>query len=121
MLIARMLRVPAIVFVLGCRQDVMNGWPQGHALLQGSVLRRGAAPYDGQLFAACADAGRTFRTTEPGRYRVELAWSFPAGVPADSISCEVRATEASFSATRLVRFVPLDAPMTAHTLDVIEP
>ena len=116
-----LLLMSALAFVHGCRQDVINGWPQGHALLQGSVLRRGGVPYEGQLFATCDDAGQLFGTSTPGQYRVELAWSFPAGIPADSIPCEVRAAEASFSATRLVLFVPLNAPMTAHTLDVVEP
>lgn len=110
-----------LAMTLGCQEDVINGWPQGHAILEGSVLRRGGVPYDGELVVTCAESGARFRTRAPGQYRIEPSWSFPAGIPADSLSCEVRAGQPGFSATRRVLFVPADTPARAHVLDVVEP
>jgi hypothetical protein len=104
-----------------CRSnDVINGWPQGHARLQGSVLRRGGVPYEGPLFVACEGQAMLFRTSAPGQYGVDLSWDFPAGIPADSVECQVRVSP-PFAASRRVLFVPLDAPIIPHTLDVVEP
>jgi hypothetical protein len=109
-----------LAIALGCEPDVINGWPRGHAILQGSVLRRGGVPYDGELFVTCDGHGALFRTSAPGQYRKELAWSFPEGIPADSIECQVR-IHPSFAATRRVLFVPLNVTPAPLTLDVIEP
>ena len=110
-----------LIVALACEPDVINGWPRGHALLQGSVLRRGNVPYEGQLFVTCAGHGAGFRTTAPGQYHTELSWSFPEGVPADSLECELRADQPSFAATRRVLFVPQNSPAAAHTLNLLEP
>jgi hypothetical protein len=85
------------------------------------VLRRGGVPYDGELFVTCAESGALRSTRAPGQYRIELSWDFPAGVPADSLSCQVRAGQPGFSATRRVLFVPAAAPARIHVLDVVEP
>lgn len=110
--------------ILAC-DDVINGWPRGHAVIQGSAFRRGNVPYQGELFVSCDDDtfGATGGTRAPGEYRIELAPSFPAGVPADSVECDVRAVFAQppFAATRRVLFVPLDDPVRTHILDVVEP
>jgi hypothetical protein len=111
--------VTVLAVVLACRTDAINGWPRGHALLQGSVLRRDDVPYEGPLFVTCAESVALFRTSARGQYRIELAWSFHTGIPADSLECQVRVSP-SFAATRRVLFVPLDVPVTAHTLDVGE-
>jgi hypothetical protein len=120
-LLTSLASVAALAVTLGCRTDVINGWPVGHAVLQGSVLRRGDVPYDGTLFVTCAENAASFRTSAPGQYRIELSWTFPAGIPADSVECDVRAGQPSFAATRRVPFVPLDVAAAPLTLDVIEP
>jgi hypothetical protein len=119
--LTRLACVTALAAPLGCRTDVINGWPVGHALLQGSVLRRSSVPYDGTLFVTCGENAASFRTNAPGEYRAELSWTFPAGIPPDSVECQVRAGQPPFAATRRVLFVPLAAPVTPHTLDVVEP
>jgi hypothetical protein len=120
-LLSSLAPVTALAVALGCKTDVINGWPVGHALLQGSVLQRGDVPYDGTLFVTCAENAASFRTSAPGQYRIELSWTFPAGIPADSVDCEVRAGQPSFAATRRVLFVPLNVAAAPLTLDVIQP
>ena len=115
------LTVVTFATTLACRGDVINGWPQGHAILEGSVLRRGGVPYEGELFVSCDESGALRSTQAPGSYRIELSWSFPAGVPADSLTCQVRAGQPGFSASRRVLFVPAAAPARTHILDVVEP
>jgi hypothetical protein len=116
-----LLAVMVLSMALACRDDVINGWPRGHALLQGSVLRRGDVPYEGPLFVTCDGYGLLFRTTAPGQYHDELSWSFHTGVPADSLECEVRADKPSFAAAHRVLFVPLNVATPPHTLDVMQP
>jgi hypothetical protein len=116
--------VTPLALALGCQGEVINGYPLGHAILEGAVLRQGGVPYSGQLFVTCAESAAAYGTRAPGQYRIELSWDFPAGVPADSIACTVRAGQPgqpAFTATRRVLFVPQNIPANAHTLDVIEP
>lgn len=120
-LLTSLASMTVLAVAFACRTDAINGWPRGHALLQGSVLRNDDVRYEGPLFVTCDGYATLFRTSAPGQYRIELFWSFHTGIPADSLECQVRASQPSFAATRRVLFVPLEVPVTAHTLDAMEP